>query len=86
MGADNLAQFDQWKEWKTIANTVPIAIFNRPSYSKVNNDSIAAKALQEYKIDQADIRNLYQLKPPAWSFYEATYNPTSSTALRNKIK
>jgi nicotinate-nucleotide adenylyltransferase len=86
MGADNLAQFDQWKEWKTIANTVPIAIFNRPSYSKANNDSIAAKALQEFKIDQADIRNLYKLKPPAWSFYEATHNPTSSTALRNKIK
>lgn len=84
MGADNLAQFDKWKDWEKIANTVPIAIFNRPRYSMANNESVAAKALKKYRIDQANIRNLYKLKPPAWSFYEATYNPTSSTELRNK--
>lgn len=86
MGADNLAQFDQWKDWQKIANTVPIAIFNRPSYSNTYKNSIAAKTLEKFRIDQTDIRKLYKLKPPAWSFYEATNNPTSSTALRNKIK
>src|SRR5690349_2842566 len=32
MGADNLAQFDQWKDWRGIARTLPIAVFARPGY------------------------------------------------------
>lgn len=85
MGADNLEQFNKWKDWEKIANTVPIAIFNRPSYSNANTKSVAAKALEKYRIDQEDIRKLYKLKPPAWSFYEATNNPKSSTEIRNKL-
>ena len=30
MGADNLATFHHWRDWRTIAATVPIAVFNRP--------------------------------------------------------
>ncbi len=85
MGADNLEQFNKWKDWEKIAYTVPIAIFNRPSYSNANIKSVAAKALEKYRIDQADIRKLYKLEPPAWSFYEATNNPKSSTEIRNKL-
>ena len=53
--------------------------------SNANIKSVAAKALEKYRIDQADIRNLYKLEPPAWSFYEATSNPESSTNIRNKL-
>ena len=33
MGADNLVQIPEWKDWLKIFNTVPVAVFARPSYS-----------------------------------------------------
>lgn len=86
MGADNLAQFDQWKDWRKISNTVPFAIFNRPSYSMQSLQSVAAKELEEFKIDEKDARLLYKLKPPAWIYYTHSKNPVSSTEIRNKSK
>ena len=33
MGIDNLDNFHLWKDWKEIFCNIPIAIFDRPSYS-----------------------------------------------------
>ena len=33
MGADNLAQFHRWKDWRRIAAEVPIAVIDRPPSS-----------------------------------------------------
>lgn len=86
MGADNLAQFDQWKDWRKIAKTVPFAIFNRPSYCKLGLESAAASELADYRIDPAQAHTLYQLKPPAWVYCQDTDNPMSSTEIRSKNK
>lgn len=86
MGADNLVQFNQWKDWQKIAKTVPFAIFNRPSYSKSAKMSIAATELDEFKVSEEMARDLYKLKPPAWTYYGLTNNPVSSTELRRKDK
>ena len=86
MGADNLAQFDQWKDWKEIANTVPFAIFNRPSYSSANETSVAATELKDYRIESSEAHTLYNLKPPAWVYYQKTDNPLSSTEIRRNNK
>jgi nicotinate-nucleotide adenylyltransferase len=32
MGADNLAQFHQWKDWRGLAKLLPIAVIARPGY------------------------------------------------------
>ena len=32
MGADNLADFHRWRQWRRIARTVPIAVIARPGY------------------------------------------------------
>src|SRR5215216_425890 len=32
MGADNLAQFHRWKDWRRIARLMPIAVIARPGY------------------------------------------------------
>ena len=85
MGADNLTQFDQWKDWKKIAETVPFAIFNRPSYSKPSFESVAAKYLIKYRIDESEAHTLYERKPPAWVYCFENNNPASSTELRNKL-
>ena len=86
MGADNLAQFNQWKDWRKIADTVPFAIFNRPSYSKQSMQSVAATELREFRIDEKNAGLLYKLKPPAWIYYTLSKNPMSSTEIRNKSK
>lgn len=86
MGADNLAQFDQWKDWRGIANTVPFAIFNRPSYSSANETSVAAIELKDYRIETSKAHTLYNLTPPAWVYYQKTDNPLSSTEIRRNNK
>lgn len=86
MGADNLIEFDKWKDWRGIAETVPFAIFSRPSYSRTSLDSLAAKALREYRIDKDRAHVLHRLKPPAWVFCDLTDNATSSTKIRSKSK
>jgi len=34
MGADNLAQFGQWRDWRGIARIMPIAVIARPGYDE----------------------------------------------------
>lgn len=84
MGADNLAEFDKWKDWRGIAEIVPFAIFSRPSYSKASLDSLAAKALRDYRIGKNKAKALHRMKPPAWVFCDLTDNPASSTEIRSK--
>src|SRR3546814_9280818 len=33
MGADNLIQVHQWQDWPQIFNSLPVAVFDRPTYS-----------------------------------------------------
>ena len=42
MGADNLAQFHQWKHWRAIARLMPIAVIARPGY---DSNAMAAPAM-----------------------------------------
>ncbi|MCC6942725.1 MAG: nicotinate-nucleotide adenylyltransferase, partial [Novosphingobium sp.] len=42
MGADNLAQFHRWKNWRQIAREMPIAVIARPGYDA---DALARPAM-----------------------------------------
>ena len=42
MGADNLAQFHRWRDWRRIARTMPIAVIARPGYDRI---AISAPAM-----------------------------------------
>ncbi len=42
MGADNLAQFHRWRQWRQIAKVMPIAVIARPGYDA---DAVAAPAM-----------------------------------------
>ena len=46
MGADNLAQFHRWKDWRRLARSVPIAVFARPGYE---GTSLTAPAMAWYR-------------------------------------
>ena len=45
IGADNLAKFHKWNNWKKIPNLAKIAIFPRQNYSIKSLNSIASKEL-----------------------------------------
>jgi len=82
MGADNLAQFSQWKDWQKIARTVVFAIFDRPSYSTARELSDAALFFKENYIPEENAADLIAKPPPAWTFIRDIQNPLSSTQIR----
>jgi nicotinate-nucleotide adenylyltransferase len=57
MGADNLAQFHNWKNWREIARTMPIAVIARPGYDAAALASPAMAWLRRYRCPPASLRN-----------------------------
>ncbi|HEU4651167.1 MAG TPA: nicotinate-nucleotide adenylyltransferase, partial [Croceibacterium sp.] len=49
MGADNLAQFHRWKDWRRIAREMPIAVIARPGYDDAALASPAMAWLRRYR-------------------------------------
>ncbi len=84
MGADNLAQFSQWKDWKKIVRTVAFAIFDRPMYSRAVEESDAAELFRDAQIPESQAATLSSRKAPAWIFIRDIQNPLSSTEIRRK--
>ena len=82
MGADNLAQFDRWQNWRAIAEAVPIAVVDRFGASYAATASPAAQALAGARIRERDARSLPDCKPPAWVYLHGLKSPLSSTAIR----
>jgi nicotinate-nucleotide adenylyltransferase len=82
MGADNLAGFHRWKNWRDIAGNVPMAIIDRPGSTLRAASSPAARALADARIDESDAVLLPRLDPPRWLFLHVKRVNLSSTALR----
>lgn len=81
MGADNLAQFHRWKEWRVIARTVPIAVFARPGYDTAAFGSPAMAWLARYRRSPHALRSGPARAPMlVWLRYDP--DPLSATALR----
>jgi nicotinate-nucleotide adenylyltransferase len=83
MGADNLAGFDRWQNWRDIAALVPIAVIDRFGDSLAAAGSTAARALAAARIPETAARTLPDLDPPAWVYLHGVKSPLSSTAIRN---
>lgn len=82
MGADNLAGFNRWRAWKTIARTMPIAVMDRPGEAREALTSLAAQRFAYFRVDDSDAPLLADLKPPHWAFVTGKLNPASSTEIR----
>lgn len=82
MGADNLAGFHRWRDWATIAASLPIAVFNRPGSAFAALAGPAATALAASRIRECAAASLPDTPPPAWVFLSRPYIPISSTELR----
>ena len=83
MGADNLAQFHRWKDWRRIAAAVPIAVIDRPPRSFRALAAPAALALARYRLPENQAASLPDRHAPAWIFLTGMKLDISSTGLRN---
>ncbi len=83
MGADNLAQFHRWKEWRRIASEVPLAVIDRPPQSFRALSAPAAQALARYRLPENQAARLADRHAPAWVFLTGMKLELSSTGLRN---
>ena len=82
MGADNLVQLPHWARWTEILRTVPVAVFDRPSYTQKAFASAAAQRFARHRLPETGARRLAETKPPAWTFFHMRLDPTSATQLR----
>ena len=82
MGSDNLAQFHRWKDWRRIAQTMPIAVIARPSYKVRTVASPAAAWLRQFSIPLASFVNGGEWSAPALVTLRFDPDPTSATAIR----
>jgi nicotinate-nucleotide adenylyltransferase len=83
MGADNLAQFHRWQNWRRIASEVPIAVIDRPPQSFRAMAAPAAQALSRYRLPENQAGRLADQRAPAWVFLTGMKLNLSSTGLRN---
>jgi nicotinate-nucleotide adenylyltransferase len=86
MGADNLAQIPRWERWPEIFRTVPIAVFDRPSYSLRALSGLAAKRFDKNRVSAPKARRLAEMEPPAWVCLHARLDAHSATRIRSERK
>jgi nicotinate-nucleotide adenylyltransferase len=82
MGADNLAQFAQWKGWRRIASTLPIAVIARPGYDGRARSAVAMGWLGRFSQPASGARRWTRWSLPALVLLHTVPDPTSATARR----
>jgi nicotinate-nucleotide adenylyltransferase len=82
IGADALADFHRWKDWRRIADSVPMAVFDRPDGHAAAISGPAARQLGRARKPERLAHRLAETRPPAWIFLYGQRVPLSSTALR----
>ena len=82
MGADNLAQFHQWQDWRAIMEAVPVGVLARPGQRISARMSKASTLYAPYRIPAAQSQLLARADAPAWCFVNVAMTDVSSTAIR----
>jgi len=82
MGADNLAQFHRWKDWRGVARAMPIAVIARPGYDATALASPAMAWFRRFRKPAASFRNRSGWSAPALVILRFDPDSRSATALR----
>ncbi len=82
MGADNLAQFHRWRDWRGIARTMPIAVIARPGYERQARASVAMGWLRRFQRPACQAKHWTTWRLPALVLLRFRPDPTSATAAR----
>lgn len=82
MGADTIAEFHRWKDWREIAQLVPIAVLPRAGYDEAARAARATGWLSSFVQPESQAKQWTDWSLPAILFLRLPTNPTSATALR----
>ena len=82
MGADNLAGFHRWDNWRVIMESLPIAVVARPGQQLGALSSVAARRYARARIPSRSASALNMAQAPAWCFLTIPLRNISSTHLR----
>jgi nicotinate-nucleotide adenylyltransferase len=86
MGSDNLVQIPRWDRWPEIFRTMPVAVFDRPSYSLKALSGPAANRFSRHRVPAESGRRLADMVPPAWGFFHTRLDDRSATKIRSGRK
>ena len=82
MGADGLAQFHRWRDWRGIARTMPIAVIERPGYDGDARRAPAMGWLRRFERPAASAKRWTTWSLPALVLLRFRPDPTSATQAR----
>ncbi|TDI61055.1 MAG: nicotinate-nucleotide adenylyltransferase [Alphaproteobacteria bacterium] len=82
MGADNLIEIPRWRDWTGIFARVPIAIFNRNSYSFKALAGTAARRYRSGRLHAKAAPELAERTPPAWVYLPIVAHGAAGTEIR----
>jgi len=84
MGADNLAQFHRWDDWRGIFALVPVGVLARPGQVVRAGLSPCARAYGRYRLPACQSAALVHHRTPAWSMVSGPTVDISSTEIRDR--
>jgi nicotinate-nucleotide adenylyltransferase len=82
MGADNLAQFHRWQDWRDILASVPVGVLARPGSRIAARTAKAASIYRHARLASEAAGRLARAPAPAWCFVNLPMVTTSSSAIR----
>lgn len=82
MGADNLAQFHRWKNWRQIAREMPIAVIARPGYDAAALASPAMAWLRRWRQRPGQFVSGARRSAPALTILRFDPDTRSASAIR----
>lgn len=82
MGADNLAQFHRWKDWRAIAREMPIAVIARPGYDAAALASPAMAWLRRWRQRPGQFVSGAMRSAPALTILRFDPDTRSASAIR----
>jgi nicotinate-nucleotide adenylyltransferase len=82
MGEDTVAEFHQWKHWRKIAESLPIAVIHRPGYDRRAHAARATGWLRRFVRPSSQAKRWTDWSAPAILLLRLPPDPTSATGLR----
>ena len=84
MGADCLAGFHRWRQWREIFDAMPIAVIDRPGWRLPALASKAGRAFADRRLPEGRAATLAIEGPPRWALLTGPLSDLSSTEIRSK--
>jgi len=86
MGADCLAEFHRWRNWRQIFEMMPVAVVDRPSWRLRALSSQCSRAFAGCRLPESSARRLPVSTPPCWTYLTGPTLRLSSTEIRLAAK